>query len=273
MKKKVRMDTWAITSLILVFLGGIIGAIGQSRGTSKDKNEIMDHTTTTSDQLQSKIIELQNENHKLTNSIKERDQKIGSQNEEIIVLNRKLVDKSEYIENYLTSKKAHPNIILNRILGNGRKSDKFCFYIENKSEYPIYDIKIEVFDYNKLKQYVFKNVGDDKQFISIENYMGSVFARMEYNSLSPKSIITCQPPIDPVESIFYVKIHTRNATFIEKIVFHRVGQSIYVGTTLYDLKWNVLNHYVYEEAPNKIRIEIEQILNEIPNELTYYFTN
>ena len=113
-----KMNTLTIIGIFLVFLGGIGGiilALGQAHSAQNDKKEIISTTKSENKDLKSRIVELKEERIKLSTMLEERDKRISEQNLKIESLNNQLIEKSDYIQKYISGGNSFPSIDVNGI--------------------------------------------------------------------------------------------------------------------------------------------------------------
>lgn len=124
------MNTLTIIALILILLGGIgaiLLAVGQSKSSQADKSEIINTTQNENKDLKARLVEIKDERDKLSITLEARDKKSQEQNQNIESLSNKLVEKSEYIEKYVSGGNNYPYIEMNRVQSDNGKDDRFVF--------------------------------------------------------------------------------------------------------------------------------------------------
>lgn len=269
------MNTITIIGLILIFIGGIgaiLLAIGQFQSAKSDKSEIITITTNENTVLKNQITELKNEGKILSDNLEIRDKRIRQQNQEIKSLSNKLVEKSEYIEEFVAGKNRFPFVEMKKVINNKGKADVFVFSIENSFKYPIYNIQIQAFDYDKIISATYRIETEKKKVIKMADYLNARI--FEYNTEEiPSGEFRMSPEQYPVkQGNIYIKIHSRSKSVVQKIVFIKYGNMTHVGYMIVDHSGKILKEHIYDNTPNKIQLEIITKLKNIPNDLDLIFT-
>ena len=110
---KKRMNTLTLISLIAIFIGSLGGiglVVGQMLSSKDDKEEIISTTKSENINLKSQLDDLVAERAKLKGDLEKRDRKVNSQNETIVSLNNKLMEKTDYITDHLTGSSSIPHL-------------------------------------------------------------------------------------------------------------------------------------------------------------------
>lgn len=196
------MDLITITNVayFFVFLGGvaaIVLSLKQAQGAEDDKKEIIEK--------QEKKI------HELDSTLKE---------------------KIKFIESYISGGEAYPQldiISVSRI----HNINQMSFQLANNFELPIYDTKVEVYNFDKLKSKIIKVAGKDYS-ISQSDYTISLLFRDAVSTMTPHSIKGGIYITDVHEGNFYAKLFTRNKMLVQKITIYSFNGIFYVGMAIYE---------------------------------------
>lgn len=267
------MNTLTIISLALIFFGGIgaiLLSIGQSISSQADKTEIISTTQNENKDLKIRLTEIKNERDKLNISLEARDKRIQEQNQNIESLSNKLVEKSEYIENYISGGGNYPHIEMNRVVSDSGKEDVYVFRTENSFEYPIYNIFIQALDYEKIVKatYMFQN----KKSIKMTDFLDARIFEYKTDEIPPKQFVMSPEQYSNKSGRFFIKIHSRSKTVIQKIVIIQHNNNSFAGYTIIDSKGKVLKEFIYNNPPSEIQSEIKTKFREMPNELGLIYT-
>lgn len=269
------MNTITIIGLILIFIGGIgaiLLAVGQFQSSESDKSEIINITKNENTDLKNQITELKNESNILNDTLEERDKRIRQQNQEIKSLSIKLVEKAEYIEEFVAGKNRFPFVEMKKVLNDKGKADVFVFSIENSFKYPIYNIQIQAFDYDKIVSATYKIETEKKQVIKMTDYLDARIFEYKTEEI-PSGEFRMSPKQYPArQGNIYIKIHSRSKSVIQKIVFVKHGNMTYVGYVIIDHFGKVLKEHIYDNTPNEIQLDIKAKLKNIPYDLDLIFT-
>ena len=261
-----KMSIITIVGVVLIFLGGIGGillSVGQFRSSKNDKNEIIENTKNENDFLKTELNEIKKERADLMELLVERDKKIDAQTIEIISLNKRLIEKSEYIENYLSGGESYPVIEL-------RKSDNdqgFYFWIMNNFDVPINNVDVQIFDYDLLKS--FKGNSNSMQ---MSDYLKSIIYNEYYNVLPPKEYRSTPKIFSLKSARLYAKIHTTNRTVIQVLVIHQ-NITINVGFQVFDTDGNMLQEMFYEPCSSEVKRIMKKDFLEIYHGHEFKFSN
>ena len=261
-----KMNIIIIIGISLIFLGGIGGiilAIGQAQSAREDKQEIISTTKTENIDLKLQILELKDEREKLNKLLEMRDKKISDQNQKIESLSNQLIEKSDYIQNYLSGGDSYPYVDINGIPNEKGENAAITFSVVNSFELPIYDITIEAWDYDLIvskTSYIAKDC-----FIKREDFNNSKLFIFEKRLLSPNSIdlYPGSHPLRPYE--IYIRIHTRNKSLIQKASIIEHNGSFFASYQIFsypDMK--LMKEHFYTTSID-ISKDMKIKLDEIPD--------
>lgn len=270
------MNTLTIIALILIFFGGIgaiLLTIGQTLSSQKDKSDIIATTKDENIQLKSDLDEIKMERDNLRKGLEIRDQKIYEQSEKIESLSNRIAEKSEYIANFVSGGQAYPILELKMIEAGISGNAYLVFSIENPSDFPIYNIETQVFNYTQLKEILIHEQGRQIPKVNKEKYLSTIIFENLTTELPPKQFRMTDKPytFENVELIAIVR--TRVTAFVQKIVLQKHGNRIYGGYSVHDYKGNLLKQHVYESAGEEVNKKIREKLNNLPNNINVTFTN
>ena len=261
-----KMNALTIIGISLVFIGGIGGiilAIGQTRSAQNDKNDIISTTKNENKDLKTQIAELKDERIKLSAMLEERDKKIDEQNIKIESLSNKLVDQSNYIQNYISGGNSYPFIDVNGIQNEKGKNMAFTFSVVNSFDLPVYDITVEAWDYYQVVQKTLFTIKE--RVIKRSDFADSKIFVCEKKLLPPNSV-DIHPGSFPLKPYrIWVALHTRNKTVIQKIALIKFEEEYYAGYQVFEyFTFKILKEHFYTTSPN-IQVELRKELDSIPN--------
>jgi hypothetical protein len=274
-----KMNIFTIIALILIFLGGvgaILLVIGQAKSSAVDKQEIINNTKLENDALKLQIGELKEERQKLNDSLEKRDQKIQDQSSKIEHLSNKLLDNTDYMQKFISGGEGYPFvdfIVQNKKPGETQK----CILIsKNESEFPLYNIHIEGYDYEKLlaNTYKFLLNEEEKTAIAPNDFSSSSVFTYSSDLLNAGGGEVSPNEFEIKNSKYYITINTKNKTLVQKVVMQDFKGKIYIAYELVDMQGKVLKQHFYDNKMSPIAKEfIKSKLNEIPNVVTSYMRN
>jgi regulator of replication initiation timing len=268
-----RMDNWTILFLVLILIGsigGVLFSIKQLYNAQDNKNEIIENLKSNTEELKEKnedlkvqISELKNANDTLSLELKSRDEKISVQNKKIEDLNNRIYEKSDFIQNTLFGKGFCYLDIVSEIISNGSKDDAIVrFRIINEFDFPLYNVSIEVFDFDKLESKV-KTINGVKSIQTKDYAESQIFSKI-YPEINPSFSVTLAGfPIDYLNiKRYYIKITHRNGTYWQRVLFHLENKGIY---SLYDVIETKTNKTVKSDSqvPEDKTKELKNSLSEI----------
>jgi hypothetical protein len=261
-----KMNIITIIGISLIFLGGmggIILAIGQARSANEDKQEIITTTKDENKELKSQIQELKGEREKLNKLLEIRDKKIGDQNQKIESLSNQLIEKSDFIQKYISGGDSYPCVDINGIPDEKGENKAITFSVVNTFELPIYDITIEAWD-NELILFRTSHTPEGS-FIKREDFNNSKLFVFEKKLLSPSSIdlYPGSHPLRPYQ--IYMRIHTRNKSLIQKASIIEHSGRFFAAYQIFsypDMKLIKEHFYTTSDA---IKQDLKVQLDEIPN--------
>jgi hypothetical protein len=199
-RKYMDLITITNTAYFFIFLGGvaaIVLSIKQAQGAEKDKKEI-----------------------------------IVEQGEKILELESTLKEKIKFIESYISGGDAYPQLEIIAIPRINSKN-QMSFQLTNNFELPIYDTKVEVYNFDKLKPKIIKVAGKDNS-IRQSDYTISLLFRDAVATMTPRSIKGGVFITDVNEGNFYVKLFTRNKVLVQKITIYYFNNTFYVGMVIFE---------------------------------------
>jgi hypothetical protein len=265
-----KMNILTLIGISLIFIGGIGGvilAIGQARSSQDDKQEIISTTKSENHELRLQITELKEERVKLNSLLESRDIKINEQNLKIESLSNKLLEKSDYIEKYISGGNSFPYIDVNGIPDVGGGDAAITFSLVNSFDMPIYDITVEAWDYDKvLSKAFFSGTNNGKSIIKRDELANSKLFFCE-KVLLPPNTVDIHPGTFTLKTYnIYIAIHTRNKTLIQKVVMIEHEGKFYSGYIILNYPdWKILKEHIYNSSSIIIQKEIKEKLNNIPN--------
>lgn len=259
-----KMNTLTFIGLALILFGGIgaiLLAIGQARTSYNDKTEIIST-------LKQEVSELKVEREKLNTELEFRDKKIQEQNSKIETLSNKLVEKSEYNEKYISGGNSYPLIELGSFGNTEDGSSKILFTLKNTFEFPIYNLNIEVYDYDEIQSKTFLYGEKKEKAIKMEDYVHSRIIEFKKELIPPKTSDSSIGSLQLKPYNLYIIIHTRNKVIIQKIAVIKYEEKFYKGYVIY----NLLEKKILEESNNliyslDIQNKLKENLNIISNNL------
>lgn len=262
------MNLLSVIALILIFLGGLGGillTIGQYKSSAVDKSDIINTTKIENAKLKQDLKEIKNERDSLNKTLEKRDLSLAEQTAEIISLNRKLQDKSNYIQNYLTGGNSFPFLEVQESRNSKSDAQRSLFRIVNNFEMPIYNLQIAGFNYDQIETKSVKKSNNSRITINYDQYLKCRVINQFFNELPPHTSITLQEEIPLVEKRYFVIFSSRGQAVMEKIVTVQLGQELLYGAQLVRLK----DHTVLKEdfSPlndEKKKEKIKDRLNTIP---------
>ena len=210
------------------------------------------------------IIELQKEQNDTTKKILLNSNILILTQNEVNKLQNKLYDQS-------TGGNSFPFIGLRKAIGI-TKDDKFYFLIENNFDLPIYNITIQIFDFNALSSSSFTKKNEKGIFIKMDDYKKARLYEAELNELPARSSRMSEDLLNPKYSSFLIKINSRNRIVFQKLVIIQKGNDYYAGFSVFDTKGGILKEEIYGNPSSKIKGEIRAKLNEIVY-IEYIFTD
>lgn len=141
---------------------------------------------------------------------------------------------------------------------------------ENSFEYPVYNIFIQALDYDKILKatYVFQN----KKSIKMTDFLEARIFEYKTDAIAPHQFVMSPDQHEITQGRFFIKIHSRSKTVIQKIIIVRHENNSYAGYSVVDLEGTLLKEFIYNNPPKKIQEEIKYKLNEMPNKLDLIYT-
>ncbi|RYJ37499.1 hypothetical protein NU08_3491 [Flavobacterium anhuiense] len=230
------MDFITITnvSYFFIFLGGIAAivlSIKQAQGAEDDKKEIIEK--------QEKKI------HELDSTLKE---------------------KIKFIESYISGGDAYPQLDIIAV-SKANNINQMSFQLANNFELPIYDTKVEVYNFDKLKPKIIKIAGKDDR-ISQSDFTNSLIFRDAVATMTPHSIKGGIFITDVREGNFYAKLFTRNKMLVQKITIYHSNEIFYVGMAIYqDGSPKKFDRIYSLESTPEIKKILDKRLNLMPDTL------
>lgn len=191
------MDNSILTVIAYILIslgcvGGILLSVMQARGATDDRNLIIRKNDST-------ITDLRN----------------------------KLEAQNEFIKSYISGGDAYPQLDIITV-SKVNSTYQMSFQLANNFELPIYDTKVEVYNFDKLKSKIIKVTGTNAS-IGQSDYTTSLLFRDAISTMTPHSIKGGIFITDVREGNFYAKLFTRNKMLVQKITIYNFKGIFYVG--------------------------------------------
>ncbi len=199
-----------------------------------------------------------------------QSQRSAKDKEEIISLNRQLLEKSEELNKFLGASDAFPILLISSGSSENGKLG-FTFTIKNESGNPIYDIDIVVMDFDII---ISKSmIKENKYYIKRTDFVNSIVFRKDISHLSENSDIITSELFQYMDNILYIKLKSRNNFVFEKIAFVTIGKTIYHGFMIYDSDGKVLKEWFGEKTTDDIQNKLRERFNKIPKRVSMSLIN
>lgn len=271
------MNTTSVIALFLIFLGavgGIMMYFGQQQSSAADKADIIKTTKDENLALKTQLSELKDERLKLKHELEVRDRKVTDQNQAIVNLNNKLVEKSDYITNFLTGAEGFPTIKFSSIKSESPDKDELVmFHLDSESKWPIYDIVARLYNYNKILEKQIIKPNDPVIYIKRSDFDASMMVPFDENSLSPNSNVIGSTKYSMINGLVYVQIKSRSSFVFQKIAFVTEGRINYSGSQIHDSNGKVLLERFDPNASESIKRKIRDRWKLIPDKVGFSFIN
>ncbi|MEX8546198.1 MAG: hypothetical protein V5804_01235 [Mucilaginibacter sp.] len=260
------MNTITIVALVLIFGGGI-GAIlltvGQSISSSKDKSDIINTTKQENIALKNDIKELRKERNELNNELVKRDNKLQKRNDKIIELSQRLSDKSEYIQNYLTGGNGYPVVDIEKFATDNYNENKGLFKLRIVSKFPIYNLTINVYDYDMLLNSFHEKPFTKNPVVTLTDFNKAKIIAFKLDELTPIQTQYLDKKIKLGSARFYIQIRARNNVYIEKIATIIYDNTIYFGYQVFILDGKLMEQGFTNNISEEIQAKLIRKLNSI----------
>lgn len=263
---KIKMDDfWTYFAYFMILfgtVGGILLAIIQAKGAKEDsEKQLKGHQKT--------IVFLKNTTSSLRKDLKNRDEKINSQQEEIKELYKVLSGKSDFIEKYISGGNSFPYVKIEEIQNIDHQPTKYFFNIHNDFDLPIYDIHVKIMDYDLFKEKSFLIFGaGEHKFIKVRDFDACTLSTTDINLMYPKSVKSPLVAGHSKEYNLYIKIHSRNKLLHQKITVYILGNRAYIGSEVHDpMEKKMVKSDYNSTAPVEIQKELQKRLKAIPTNL------
>nr|MBC7614308.1 hypothetical protein [Pseudopedobacter sp.] len=257
-----------ISSIILIgfgALGGILLTIDQFQSGNDSRDEIIKSVKTNNKQLVKQLTSIEKERNELKKDLELRDSKVEKQGEEIINLNRKLSEKSEYISNYLTGGEGYPFIDLVGFEVSKADQAKLYIKIENNFDLPLYNINFSIKDYDMIENLSYYGSDNKVRRISEKDYYNSILFKKEMNEIPPHQWNSFESKIPQKPFRFHINIRTKNGVFIEKVVAVEIIKGYFwYGFQLFDNKGNLLLENIKKDMIPSYKKMVLKALKTIP---------
>lgn len=205
---------------------------------------------------------------------------VNKKNEDIIGIQEKLNNKSEYISNYITGGEGFPYISFTDL--KSKNSINIMFILYNDGEFPLYEVEATIYDYAILKQKEIENKGLGGEFekhpehklIKVDDYKSATVLKTNNNQVAAKKHVYIDAKFPLKESKYCVIINTRNGTISERIAILKDEAAKFIFIIeVYNSQDKLLKRIEGEFVNNNNRAIIEKAINEIPKSLKYAFIN
>lgn len=192
----------------------------------------------------------------------DRDLIIRKNDSTIASLQNKLEEQNEFNRKYISGGDAYPRIDIVPISG---VKGKMSFQLANNFDLPIYDIKVEVYDFDKLKTKIVKVKGMDDS-INQTDFINSLLFSAKESTMTPHTIRGGVYTSDIREANLYIKSFTKNKVLIQKITIYRYKGNFHVGMEiLEDGNLKKLERIYSKDVPEEIKNTLDKRLELMPD--------
>lgn len=268
---KIKMDNiWTNIAYCLICggaVGGVLLAILQARGAENDKITTLEYYKSNNDSLKK-------ETKDLKAVIEKRDSLINTKQDEIKSLQSDMFEKSNFIEKYISGGNSYPYVKIQEIHNLENKPTKYIFELKNDFHLPIYDIQINILDYDEFKSKSFQSrmdaVETEHKFIKASDFAACTLSTTNINLMYPESQKSPLVAGHSREYNLYIKIHTRNKMLHQKLTVYSYGNRAYIGTEVHDpVEKKMIKSDYDSSAPVQVQRELKKRLKAIPTILQY----
>jgi hypothetical protein len=262
----------------LTIVGGIFtawGTFAQNEKSSKSTEEIKEtgqkNLVNTSAQLV-EIDKLRAQNDSLVENLAKRDKEIAAQSDKILHLSNNLVEKSDYISNHITGK-GYPLLVPTALKASRETVDEtVTFTLLNEGEYPLYDIQINVMDWNFVESKIKKREKSDEMFLSQSDFKKSLILVLEHSQIFPASSMLDKDRFDMRDGLLYIVLKCRSSFLHEKIAFFKKDRAVYYKFVVYD-KDAIIKEWITPNTPVEVQGILDQKLARIPKKVKFTLTD
>lgn len=262
----------AFTLLIGGGVGAVLLAISQSLNSAQDKSELVKLTTEKNAELKQQLLDLQIERTQLKDELEDRDKRIHVQQDKILNLSSQLVEKSDYITNFLTGGKGFP-IITPSIIRTSNGSGKVTFTLANENELPLYDVVAVVFDWNYIEPRIEHSTNGSPPKLKQQDLIKSTMYRFDESQMFEKSNIISKDQFDLSDGLLWITLKCRSAVVHEKMAFVIEGGVVYQAFMVYNEKGEILKEWMPDGIPSTAREAIKKKFGRIPTNVSFTLTN
>lgn len=221
--------------------------------------------------LENRQLKLSSETNQdsLQNKIRQLNDTLKNEGKKIETLYMNLISKNEFIQNSLFGS---GNAIVKRgpTIVDSNYNYRTAFYIENTSEYPIYNFNVKIYDYTKLDRSRLKFYTDKSVWsVNAKEYEESILFSIGPIDLNPREFFRSNFFSEPrVAQLNVAVITARNTMYYEKLVQYYDDElrSIFDAIQVYDSEFNListdyqLKDYIWEdEMRSRLDIQFAQI--------------
>lgn len=269
-----KMNALTYIALALTFIGAvgsILLFIAQNQSSAKDKKDIIENATKENKVLNERISELRSEREELKIDLEARDRKIDSQNLKIESLNNLLLEKSDYIQTYVTGGNNYPMVEVRNTANTDIQNVTMLLTLVNENTTPIYNINIEGIDHDYYRTRTFVNHRKNNEISIMKvDYENAKVAYTYIPELAGKTdrLISIAPK-KLVEFNYVFYINARNRSINQKMVGVINGTTLYVASQIFDSSGNLLKE-IYTDIPASVLPIVKTKLNELPKDITVH---
>jgi hypothetical protein len=165
---------------------------------------------------------------------------------------------------------AYPILLVNA-MNSQRGASGFAFVIKNEFEYPIYDVEINVFDFQFTISHSTRE--GDKYVISRSDFAKSIMFQKDYSQIFANSDIITPEFYQMTDGILYVKLKCRGSFVFEKIAFVTIDNTVHYGYVVYDERGVTLKTWYTENSSEDAKRAMREKFKLIPASVKMTFIN
>lgn len=223
--------------------------------------------------LEKQLTDLQSERNNLKADLEKRDSRIHEQTQNIVLLNEKLVEKSDYISNYLTGGKGFPVISISPIkLIELSRNERATFVLHNDNTLPLYDITAIVMDWDYILSKQTKSDDPIKPYLKEEDLKKSIIYRIDEPHMFQNTSIRREGKFEISEGMLYIELKSKSSLAIEWLAFVIENKAVYHGFSIRDIEGKILKEWISPGTPPSAEGAIKKKFELVPSTVAFTLT-
>lgn len=250
-------------------IASIAVLIAQQLASQKDKEEIIKELV----DVKGELGDVKHERNELRVDLEKRDARIDEQTQEIIHLNRQLVEKSDKLTDFVTGGNGYPIINISPIHQGSSTDGSFRFEVRNDTKLPLYSVKVFITDIEIFESHLKKDAEGNLVITTADEQKAIVYTFNHIEDITPGTGVLSGQEFQNPNGLYSIKIKSLNSFVFEKLAIVPHNNVAYWGYSVFRDDKNHLRTHFSPGTPEDVKGKIQERLEKINFGLKYRLIN